>query len=415
MQLWVDQSDVHTVIQERQLTVELPFAKMDRSDLQRILNLGRRPRHSRRWLAFAIVVAAAMAALPAAGLLPWQGSAPATKRLEVVATVPYWNLAAGSQSVITNRGAFTGASPWIYSVDLDGGVVSQVPPESARQAADDVAKLQKAGVPLMPTISNHRAGSWDSALIHRIIHDPGLRSRHVQAIVELVAKHHYAGVDIDYEELLAGDRAEFSAFIVQLASALHSRQKRLSVDVFAKTTDRGYDQRNLAQDYADLGAAADEIRIMAYDWHWSTSAPGAVAPLNWVSDVLHYAASQIPRPKIILGVPMYGYDWVGTKGELVSWIQAYQRSRANGSVVHWDKLAQTPWFTYESAKGERHTVWFENAYSSSAKIALAKSVGVGGIYLWLPGDEDDLIWSRLPSVKSGGESAASALPVGGSR
>ena len=58
------------------------------------------------------------------------------------------------------------------------------------------------------------------------------------AIVALVQREHYAGIDIDYEDLRASDKNAFTAFITQLADALHAKGKVLSVDLFAKTTTR---------------------------------------------------------------------------------------------------------------------------------------------------------------------------------
>jgi spore germination protein len=416
----VHPSNPYQVTHEHLPAGVVPFpADEDELGQRRTSRSGRRPPRRRRRLALALALVMVMAAVTSARLLParwpWHASTPATPKLEVIATVPYWNLAAGSQSVLTHREAFAGASPWIYGVNDQGGVVSQVPAHSAAPVASGLTQLSKAGVPLMPTISNTQAGSWDSRIVERIITEPRLRDRHVQAVVALVERHGYAGVDIDYENLPAKDRAAFSAFIVQLAAALHARGKELSVDVFAKATNRGYDQRNLAQDYAAIGSAADQVRIMAYDLHWSSSAAGPVAPLNWVSAVLAYALTQIPKPKIVLGVPMYGYDWVGSTGTLVSWLQAYQLARTHDAGMHWDRQAQAPWFSYVSAQGQRHTVWFENAYSSSAKIALARKDGVGGVYLWLAGDEDDLIWKQLPSLESEPASSTSAVPTTGSR
>lgn len=392
-------------------TAVLPRLGADPSGWQEPSARGRRTPRLRHWVIIVVVTAVAATSL-VGGYLPWHlGSR--TPQFQKVATLPYWNLATGSQSVAAHHDSFTGASPWVYGVDDRGAVVSQVPAESVGQMNQALARLTTAGVALMPTISNHWAGSWSRKRVARIIQDPVLRARHVQDVVDLVTKHDFAGVDIDYEELLATDRTAFSAFIRQLAVALHAKDKKLSVDVFAKATDKGYDQRNVAQDYAALGAAADQIRIMAYDWHWSSSTAGPIAPLNWDNQVLKYAVTQMPPQKIILGVPTYGYDWVGAKGQLVSWLQAYQLSRTHGAVVRWDNKAQSPWFTYESAQRQQHTVWFENAYSSSAKIALAKSFKLGGVYLWLVGDEDDLIWSRLGSGRSGNDSAPSAAAAGG--
>ena len=133
----------------------------------------------------------------------------------------------------------------------------------------------------------------------------------VASIVALTEREHYAGIDLDYENLHAGDRQAFTTFVTRLARALHARGKVLSVAVFAKTTNAGTDPRNLAQDYAAIGRAADQVRLMAYDYHWASSPPGPVAPISWVRAVLRYARTQIPASKIILGVPLYGYDWVG--------------------------------------------------------------------------------------------------------
>jgi spore germination protein YaaH len=53
-------------------------------------------------------------------------------------------------------------------------------------------------------------------------------------------------------------------------------------------------------------------------------------------------------------------------------------------------------------------VWFENAYSALAKLALAQNMQVGGAYLWLAGDEDDLLWRNLStsSIARAAKSAA---------
>ena len=147
-----------------------------------------------------------------------------------------------------------------------------------------------------------------------MLHSPELMAAHVTAIVALVQRNQYAGIDLDYENLHAADRQAFSTFVTRLAHALHAKGKVLSVAVFAKTTNAGTDPRNVAQDYAAIGRAADQVRLMAYDYHWESSAPGPVAPISWVRAVLRYAKTQIPASKIILGVPLYGYDWVGRHG-----------------------------------------------------------------------------------------------------
>ena len=168
--------------------------------------------------------------------------------------------------------------------------------------------------------------------------------------------------------------------------------------MFAKSSNAGVAPRNVAQDYAAIGRAADQVRIMAYDYHWPTSPPGPIAPLPWVRSVLKYAKSQIPARKIILGIPLYGYDWSGGQAQAVTWLSALRLARAYHVSPHYDTAAQAPWFSYTDAAGHRHVVWFENEASSQAKFGAALGSQIGGVYLWMFGYEDTGTWSALPQT-----------------
>ena len=318
----------------------------------------------------------------------------------VVAAMPVWHLDEGSRTIARQASLLTAASPSLYEVAPTGEIVLRRQPDGV-SVGDSLANLRSRDVPIVPIVSNTRDGAWDPQLIQRILHEPDLLQRHVQAIVTLVKREQFAGIDIDYEELAGGDREVFSSFITQLAAGLHGEDKILSVDVFAKESDQGYDERNLAQDYAALGRAADQVRIMAYDRHWQTSAAGPVAPLNWVRNVVAYAVSEIPPEKVILGIPTYGYGWAGGEGRLVSWLQAYAASENHDVPTRWDPVAASPWITYSDAQGTDNTIWFENAPSIALKLGLAQSYGLGGVFLWLVGDEDEGVWPVVSAFADG--------------
>ena len=143
----------------------------------------------------------------------------------------------------------------------------------------------------------------------------------------------------------------------------------------AKTTDVGYDQRNLAQDYAALGHSADRVVVMAYDWHWAFSAPGPIAPTWRVDDVLDYATSMVPPEKLALGVGLYGYDWSGGQGRHPLARGGSARHRA-GATPGRDPVSGAPYLRYR-ADGVDHEVWYEDAESIAAKLKLADAYGVG--------------------------------------
>lgn len=179
----------------------------------------------------------------------------------VVAAVPYWNIDYGTTSVLSNPETFSEMSPWMYGLNSSGQIVPQYGPAQAATVDAQLARLRAARIPLVPTLANVVQGKWVyQPVITNILHIPRVRAQHVAAIVALVQRQHYAGIDIDYEDLHASDRSTFTAFITQLTGALHAKGKVLSVDLFAKPDNRGYDQRNVAQDYQAIGQVADQVR-----------------------------------------------------------------------------------------------------------------------------------------------------------
>jgi len=76
----------------------------------------------------------------------------------------------------------------------------------------------------------------------------------------------------------------------------------------------------------------------------------AVAPIHQVRRVVEYAMTQIPEQKIDLGIPNYGYDWPLpymrgiTKARTIGNIEAVRIAVANGAVIHFDDLSQSPFF-----------------------------------------------------------------------
>jgi spore germination protein YaaH len=323
---------------------------------------------------------------------PTAGAGPTTL---VVASLPFWNLAEGSGVVAAHASTFNEVSPWVYGLSPTGQIVAQAP-ERGAETTTAMHRLRSLSIPLIPTIANITNGHWAYPPVATMLRDRAAMNRHITDIVTLVNRENYAGIDIDYENLKATDRETFTIFVTRLGQALHAQNKILSVALFAKTTDAGDNQRNVAQNYPALGAAVDEVRLMAYDYHWESSPPGPVAPISWVRDVLAYAKTQIPPHKIVLGIPVTGYDWVDGHGQPVTWQQCFQRTTAINTPVHYDGRSEAPWFVYTDTQGREHEVWFENADSTKAKLDAVKESAIRGVYVWMYGGADGRTWDQLP-------------------
>lgn len=126
----------------------------------------------------------------------------------------------------------------------------------------------------------------------------------------------------------------------------------------------------------------------SYEWGYTAGPPMAVAPLPNVREVLDYAVTEIPREKIYLGIPNYGYDWPlpfaegRTRARSLSNQEAVELAVRYGAEIQFDAAAQAPWFNYTAPDGVPHVVWFEDARSMSAKLRLIREYGLYGAGYW---------------------------------
>jgi len=127
--------------------------------------------------------------------------------------------------------------------------------------------------------------------------------------------------------------------------------------------------------------------LMTYEWGWSGGPPMAVAPVNLVQRVLDYAVAHIPPGKILMGIPLYGYDWPvplppGRLAATVTPAQAVDIAAAHNTDISFDETAQAPWFRYIDETGSQHEVWFSDVRSSVAAHALIDTYGLRGASYW---------------------------------
>lgn len=310
----------------------------------------------------------------------------------VIGYVPYWDQQRGFATVRRHLSLFDEISPMWYSLDADARIVLS-DPENTVVDLRTVRFLQRQGIKVIPTITDLRNGDWHPELVSNMLSDPARRQAHVRRIADLVRAKGYDGIDVDYEDLKATDRGAYSAFVRELAEAMHAEGRLVTSSVYAKMSDAGDDPSNEAQDLRTIGAATDQVRVMTYDYHWETSPPGPISPANWVRDVIAWTVTQIPPEKVILGAVLLGYDWVGGYGTTVDYLQATALARRYHAPMRRTGDG-SPWFRY-LREGRQHEVWFEDAVSVRAKLEVARKYQLGGVFFWRLGGEDPAVWSLV--------------------
>ncbi|MBP9758904.1 hypothetical protein KBD45_04345, partial [Candidatus Dojkabacteria bacterium] len=220
------------------------------------------------------------------------------------AWIPRWAPLSGEESVRRNNELFSEISPMWYKVNPDGSLYSY-----ERTNEISLKKLlSKNNIELMPTVA-----MFDYQIISAVFSTQESFDRHIDAILNEVEDKGYAGIDLDYESTLESDKEKYFEFLEILSTKLKAKNKKLSVTVLAKWGDDinySFPQTRNVQDWTRIGKYADEVRIMAYDYTYSGSVhPGPIGPLSWDDRILRYAITKLPKDKVVLGIPLYAYQW----------------------------------------------------------------------------------------------------------
>ncbi len=250
-----------------------------------------------------------------------------------------------------------------------------------------IAAAKAAKVAPLMVITNLSEGGFSSDLAKTILTDKAIQDKLLNNAIANMKSKGYHGLDVDFEFIYPENKEDYNNFLRNAASKLKPLGYTLTTAVAPKTS---AEQKGLlyeAHDYPVHGALADHVIPMTYEWGYTYSQPMAVAPINEVRKVINYAVSAIPRRKILMGIPNYGYDWTlpyvkGTAARSVSNTQAVDIARNRGAVIKYDSVSQSPNFNYYDTNRKQHEVWFEDARSIQAKLMLADEMDLGGVSYW---------------------------------
>jgi len=279
-----------------------------------------------------------------------------------------------------------------YHAQADGAVTAE------NENLDLVAAARDHDLNIFATVTNTRdaGGSFIRGVAAAILATPELRRRLVSNLVTLVEDKGYDGIDLDWEALKAADRDRFSSFVEELAAALHGKHRFLSIAVTPKTAEPGQWDNQIYADWARIGKAVDEFKIMTYSYSGSWSDPGPQAPLAWLDRVLSFAESKVPARKISMGVPFFGFDWHGGAVSTVSAHRAAALVAGYHVAVGRDPASQEATLRFND-KGVAHEVFFQDQTALAAKLALlrARHPHIAGISIWVMSLEAAGFWPLI--------------------
>jgi spore germination protein YaaH len=333
-------------------------------------------------------------------------------RQKTIGFLPYWrlgNIQYARYDLLSEVNFFS------LTAGADGHIVevtgNQTEPGwrwwNTQHVMDLIPKVQIDGGAVGLTITMFNNSDIDSLLAH-----PAAQQNLIDDTLAQIQSRHLNGITLDVEYSgppPAGDRSAFTVFARRFSTAL--RRQAAGVTLSLTLPPLAGREPGLF-DLPALVPLFDRFVGMTYDFYnAATSVAGPGAPMKGFSshtfffDVIttyrDYLRA-IPRSKIVMGVPYYGWDWAVRKGKGVlrrtlpannpnryAAILSYGRMRTFGTlkraICRWNRVAEQPHCLYVDSHGVRHEVWFENDRSIAVKYAYARANRFAGVAIWVLG------------------------------
>lgn len=329
-----------------------------------------------------------------------------TSSHEVFGYEPYWSLPQESQLPVHD---FSTIAYFSVDVNADGTIDTSGPGwdgYESQDLTDLVNSAHQAGDRVVLTATDFSQSSLDA-----ITHDSGAGVTLGEQLTHLVRAKNLDGVNLDFEGTGSGDQAGLDHLVSQVDYILHAVDPhyQLTMATYASSAgDSGgfYDVKGLSQ-------WVNAFFVMAYDVNQGPAQGNGNAGGTDADYISQYAAAA-GASKVILGLPLFGYDvpssgpGLGAAPTGGSTAVTYAEAMASGPT-YWDAATQTAWTSYETG-GQWHQVFFDNVNTLADKVQLAGAsdlLGIGAWALGMEGNDDSIL-----SVLDGGSAPLRTPPVG---
>lgn len=211
----------------------------------------------------------------------------------------------------------------------------------------------------------------------------------------------FDGIDVDWEFPLQADAENFRALLEEFRRQMNAVRHGLTLAVAVGDQP----QMQPGTDFRRIAPLVDEIGIMNYNYTgpWE-STTGFLAPLfpaagdshgygSVAESIAAYEDSGIPRRKLLMGIPFYGYQWRGVNpdnnglfqpGEAVSEDKPYREIRELQFSYSFfrNPKSRAPWLF------DGGNFWtFEDPVSVDYKVRYATRKHLAGIMIWELGED----------------------------
>ena len=274
-------------------------------------------------------------------------------------------------------------SPTWFSITANEGTISSL------ASADYVNEAHNRGMEVWGLIDNFNS---DVSTLETLS-TRSSREHIIQKLLEEAKRVGLDGINVDFEALTEEEAPHFIQFVRELSVVCRANNLVLSVDNPVPQFTGFYNRK-------EQGIVADYVIIMGYDEHTTGSEEaGSVASLPFVKEGIEKTLQEVPKEKVINGIPFYTRLWTesnnGTlSSEVMTMDQAIQYVQENGIEVYWEKETAQNYGELVTDSGTQK-IWIEDEQSIEEKMKLIEQYGLAGVASWKLGFERADVWSVI--------------------
>ncbi|NJD26926.1 MAG: hypothetical protein FIA92_01355 [Chloroflexi bacterium] len=330
-------------------------------------------------------------------------------RREVFGFLPYWEVSGSvdldyrTLSTIAYFSVGVTKAGNLKKTDADGSISTGWAAWTSSAMTSVINAAHAAGTRVVLTVSCFAWSSGGAEKQAALLGSATARANLAKQVAAAVRDRGADGVNLDFEPLVSGYAAEFTALV---------RSVRAELDKLAPGYQLTFDTTGYIGNYpieeATAPGGADAIFIMGYDYRGEGSGKaGSISPLTGptydLTDTVKAYMARVSPSKLILGVPYYGRAWSTDSDVLNAKNISGTKYGASSTVMYddtvslvakhgrrWDAIEQGPWLAYRketctSAYGcvdHWRQVYFDDAASLRLRYDLVNRQGLRGAGIW---------------------------------
>lgn len=243
---------------------------------------------------------------------------------------------------------------------------------------------------------------FNSDMTNKLFGNASAKTKFINNLISYAKKYKLDGINIDFENMYTKDKNAFTQFMKELSKQTKANGLVLSVDVSIIAANSNWSE---SFDRAALSKVVDYVALMTYDQHWGGSpVSGSVAQFSWVEQSLKRVLAEVPKEKLLLGVPFYTRLWkeeyvkesskTVVTSKAISMEEAERVITENKAVKTWDAVSGQYFATYKKDNAT-FKIWLEDERSIKLKAELVNKYGLAGIASWKYGLEKPAVWDVI--------------------